>query len=132
MAGADKTTIMRAFNTHFFEFLDDIIPIIPDNFEIQNARTSFDMIKKANPTAIIKAWFLYIYSPYASVIESGDIKFIYEKNYENDLANLSNANEIMQIIDKLREPIRNMSESNQQSSMKYMQNLSRLSAMYPQ
>ena len=132
MAGADKTTIMRAFNTHFFEFLDDIIPIIPENFEIQNARMSFDMIKKANPTAIIKVWFLYIYSPYASVIESGDIKFIYEKNYENDLANLSNANEIMQIIDKLREPIRNMSEINQQSTMKYMQNLSRLSAMYPQ
>jgi len=128
----DKTTIMRAFNIHFFEFIDDIISIIPDNFEIQNARTSFDMIKRANPTAILKVWFSYIYTPYAAVIESGDIKFIYEKSYENDLANLANANEIMKIIDTLREPIRNMSELNQQSTMKYMQNLSKLSAMYPQ
>ena len=28
---ADKTTILRAFNTHLFEFLDDVIAILPDN-----------------------------------------------------------------------------------------------------
>ena len=127
---SDKPTLSRAFNKHFFEFLDDVIAIFPDNKDISIARTSFDTIKKANPTAILKVWYQFVYMPYKDVIDGGDINFFFDKDYGSDLANLSNANEIMKTIDKIREPIRSMSDSNKAHSMKYIQNLSKLSFMY--
>ena len=129
---SNKTTILRAFNTHVFEFLDDIIRIFPENVDIQASRTSFDLIKRANPTAIVKAWTIYVYCPYKDAIDAGDIRFFFEKNYKDDLSTLANANEIMNIIDTLREPIRTMSIPNQATTMQYIQNLSKLSELYSQ
>ena len=127
---ADKSTVMRAFNTHLFEFLDDIITILPGNVEIQTAKNAFQTIKKANPTAIIKVWYSHIYSPYRAVIETGKIDFFFEKDYSSDLADLRNAGEVMKIIDTLREPVRNMSEQQKGFTMKYLQNLSKISLIY--
>jgi hypothetical protein len=127
---ADKSTILRAFNTHFFDFLDDIIRIIPDNRDISVAKTSFETIKRANPTIILKVWYQYVYSPYKDVIEQGNISFFFEKDYGTDLANLNNANEIMKTIDKIRQPIKEMSDENKAHSTKYIQNLSKLSMTY--
>lgn len=127
---ADKSTILRAFNTHFFEFLDDIIRIIPDNRDISVAKTSFETIKRANPTIILKVWYQYVYSPYKDVIEQGNISFFFEKDYGSDLANLNNAGEIMKTIDKIRQPIKEMSDENKAHSTKYIQNLSKLSMTY--
>jgi hypothetical protein len=127
---ADRTTILRSFNSHFFEFLDDVILIVPNSTDLAVAKTSFDTIKRANPTSIIKAWHTYVYVPYESVIDSGNISFFIEKDYKSDLAYLANSNEIMNTIDKIREPIRNMSEVNQAHSLKYIQNLSKLSKLY--
>lgn len=129
---SDKTSILRAFNTHFFEFLNDIIDIFPENVDIQTSKTSFELIKRANPTAIVKSWNTYVYIPYKDVIDKGDIRFFFDKNYEDDLSILANAKEIMKIIDTLREPIKSMSENNKASTMKYIQNLSKLSMLYSQ
>lgn len=127
----DKSVILRAFNTHFFEFLDDLISIFPENIEIQEAKTSFDLVKRANPTSIIKAWAHFVYTPYKNVIDEGDITFFFEKNYEDDLTTVSNAKEIMKIIDKIRAPISQMSETSKVCATKYIQNLSQLSIRYP-
>ncbi len=127
---SDKNTLSRAFNNHFFDFLDDIISIFPENQEITTARVSFETIKRANPTAIIKAWFKYVYSPYVNVITEGNIDFFLEKDYNTDLAKVKNSNEIMTIIDKIRGPISSMNETNKAHSAKYIQNLSQISKIY--
>lgn len=127
---ADKSTILRAFNTHFFDFLNDIISIIPDNHDISVAKNSFETIKRANPTIILKVWYQFVYSPYKDVIEQGNISFFFEKDYGSDLANLNNAADIMKTIDKIRQPIKEMSDENKAHSAKYIQNLSKLSMTY--
>jgi hypothetical protein len=127
---ADKSTLLRSFNTHLFEFLDDIICIFPDNVNLQTAKTSFQTIKRANPTAIVKVWFSYIYMPYREVIDSGDIQFFFQKDYSEDLSILQNSGEIIKIIDTLREPVSNMSATEKAFTMKYLQNLSKLSMLY--
>lgn len=129
---SDKSTYLRAFNTHFFEFIDDIVSIIDENDEIVYAKTSFDTIRRANPTAILKVWFNFVHTPYKYVIEQGDISFFFEKDYKADLAHLANASEIMNIIDTIRIPIKNMSDVNRSHSVKYIQNLSKLSTLYMQ
>jgi hypothetical protein len=127
---ADKSTLLRTFNTHLFEFLDDIIRIVPDNKELQIAKTSFQTIKRANPTAIAKVWYAYVYAPYRDVIDIGDIQFFFQKDYSEDLSILQNSNEIIKMIDTLREPVSKMSETEKGFTMKYIQNLSKLSMMY--
>ena len=126
----DKSSILKSFNQLFFDFVNDIIFIFPDNSDIATAKTSFEFIKKSNPTAIAKVWYTYVAVPYNDVIQSGNIDFFIEKDYTTDLNNLSNSNDIIKIIDSLRNPIKNMSESNKQTSCVYMQNLSTLSIMY--
>jgi hypothetical protein len=126
----DKSLLMRSFNTHFIEFIKDISIIFPENTDIKNGLTSFEMIKRLNPSIIVKIWYSRVYSPYEAVIMKGDLSFFYEKNYIDDLDKLGNAVDIMQIIDKLREPIKDMNEANKEHTMKYIQNLSRLSVMY--
>jgi hypothetical protein len=127
---ADKTTLLRSFNTHLFEFLDDVIRIFPDNLDIQIAKTSFQTIKRANPTAIVKVWYNFIYAPYRDIIDSGNITFFFEKDYSQDLAVLQNSSEIMKIVDTLRGPVSNMNGTEKDFTMKYLQNLSKLSMLY--
>jgi len=126
----DKSTVLRAFNKHFFEFIDDIVTILPDEPEIVKAKASFENIKKMNPTLICKTWFKVVYSPYKEVIDQGDISFFFEKDYASDLSNVPNAAEIISIIDKIRMPIKSMDEVNKGHCTKYIQNLSKLSTVH--
>lgn len=127
---SDKSILIKTFNTHFVEFLDDIIRTIPDNMDLKTAKTSSNMIILANPSMIIKAWYKFIYTPYSKQIEAGDITFFFEKDYSNDLVYISNSNEIMQTIDILREPIKNMNDAEKEFTTKYLQNLTKLSVLY--
>ena len=127
---SDKSTILRGFNNHFFDFLNDVAEIIDNNEEILTSKIFFETVKKANPTLIIKCWQLYVYNPYKDIIDSGDVNYFLEKNYESDVSIMSNSNEIMESINKIRAPIKIMTKVNQEHSMKYIQNLSKLSALY--
>jgi hypothetical protein len=127
---SNKSTILKTFNSHFFEFIDDVIRIFPENKEIKQARTSFEMIKTANPTSIVKAWYKFVYSPYINVIEAGDVTFFFDKDYSGDINHLANSNEIMRVIDTIREPVRSMTDVEHGFTMKYIQNLSKLSGIY--
>ena len=126
----DKSSILKSFNQLFFDFVNDIIFIFPDNADLETAKTSFEFIKKSNPTAIAKVWYPYVAVPYNDVIQEGNIDFFIEKDYSTDLNKLSNSNDIIKIIDSFRNPIKNMSESNKQTSCVYIQKLSTLSIMY--
>ena len=129
---ATKSSFLKAYNTHFFEFLDDVIRILPDDPAIQKARNSFETIKKMNPTSLCKALMKFVYVPYKDVIDAGDISFFYDKDYGADVAHLPDAKEILSIIDKIRMPIKTMDETNKAHCTKYVQNLSKIAMMYNQ
>jgi hypothetical protein len=126
----DKSTIIKAFNNHFMEFLQDVSSIYPENSDINSAKNSFETLKKMNPSAIIKVWFNYVYSPYKDVIDAGDVSFFFEKDYSNDLSHLGNSDDILKAIEKVRRPIQSMSNENKEHTKSYLQNLSKLSAVY--
>ena len=125
-----KTVIIRAFNQQFVAFLHDIIHIFPDNNDIKTSLTNLEGIKKANPALIPRIWFKYIYRPYQSKIDNGDISFFFVKNYAEDLTKMANAEKIVRIIDKIRDPVSTMDPVNQTHTMKYIQTLSKLSTAY--
>lgn len=127
---SDKSTILRAFNSHFNDFLDDVVHIYPDDVNILSAKNSFETIKHMNPSLVIKAWHTYIYVPYNEVIEQGNLSFFFDKDYKSDVSHLNNSDEILQIIDKIREPLRNMTDTNKEKACGYLKNLTKLSNVY--
>jgi hypothetical protein len=127
---ADKSTLMRSFNTHFVEMMSDILLIYPNNTELKSGLNSFEMFKNLNPSLVLKAWHSKVVIPYHDIIKTGDISFFCEKDYSQDLGKIANANDIISIIEKIREPIRNMSPTDKQHTIKYIQNLCILAEMY--
>jgi hypothetical protein len=127
---SDKSTILRAFNKHFFEFLDDVSAVYPENMDIKYAKTSFETITKLNPTSIIKVWYYFIYSPYKDIIDAGNLDFFFNKDYSDDLSYLKNTDKIIAIINTLRDPMKSMSDENKAHCAEYLQNLNKLSMVY--
>jgi hypothetical protein len=127
---SDKTTILRAFNNTLFEFLTAIQEIFPDNSDIKDVKVALEFFKKANPTSIVKAWHYFVYEPYKAEILKGDITFFCDKDYQTDLAHMSNSDEIMKAINRIRQPVKSMGEENKATALKYVSNLSKLSEIY--
>lgn len=43
----DKTTILKAFNNQFEEFLEDVEVLFPENTDIKTTKTGLNMLRKA-------------------------------------------------------------------------------------
>ena len=127
---SDKTTVLRAFNNVFFEFLGEVQKVLPENNDIKDAISGLELFKKANPTSLIKAWHYFVYEPYKEEIGRGDIAFFCDKDYQSDLSHMTNSDEIMKAIQRIRDPIRSMSEDNKKIVLQYVTNLCRLSSVY--
>jgi len=123
------SNILTAFNDHFLEFIKDIQAVFPNDPDILSAKNALTMIRKANPKMIVKIWKTFIADKYRNQIEANDISFFLEKDYSSDIAASNNSDKIMESINRLREPIRNMGPDNQEKVMKYIQNLTKLSDM---
>ena len=129
---SDKSLLLNAFNAQLFEFIEDIEHVFSEDNSIKKAKTALIMIKKVNPVLIIRIWYNYICSKYETEINQDNINFFIEKDYKKDLVYINYSDDIMTNIDKLREPVRNMSKENQEKSLRYIKNLCILSKLYVQ
>jgi len=120
------SNITAAFNEHFLEFLNDIHGVFPEDADILTAKNALLAIKKANPKMIVKIWKTLIADKYRTQIQAGDIEFFVNKDYAADISVNQNSDKIMESINRLRQPIRNMGQENQAKAMKYIQNLTKL------
>ena len=122
--------MLQIFNDHFFEFVNDIHNVFPNNQDIVMAKNSFSLIRRANPKMIIKVWNSYIVNKYKDQIEAGNMDFFINKDYSQDIQNTDNSAKITEAIDRLRNPIKSLGQEDQQKTMKYIQNLTKLAVMY--
>lgn len=123
-------SLVSAFNSHLVEFFEDIQSIFPTNVDILTGKNSILAFKKVNPALIIRIWATYIAMPYSTQIENNDISFFVSKDYSNDLVYAQNAEKIMEVINRIREPVRDMNPQDQLKTMKYIKNLSKMSVLY--
>lgn len=126
-----NSILLKAFNKHFFEFLDDIIRVCPENSHLGVCRSYFETTKFANPTILIRIWYTFIWVPYHQHITDGDLTFFFDKDYTNDLKLLQNHEEIIKIINtSVRDPLKSMDDVNRQHFTKHFQLVSNLCAKY--
>ena len=128
----DKTQILSAFNDHFMQFVQDIQLVFPDNSDIATVSAALGKLRKANPRLLIMSFKEHVVSGYRMEIEKGDINFFINNDYQKDLNNIGvgSSNQILEKIDCLRGPVRDMNPNEQEKVIKYMQNLLKLSDMY--
>jgi len=120
--------IIKGFNQHFEEFIEDIESVFPDDDEVKTMKKLLYIVKKTNPRLILETWNSYISVPYKEPIENSDISFFINKDY-SDL-NIVITDNISNFIERLRGYVRNMTEHNQQKSMQYVKNLCNLTKLY--
>jgi hypothetical protein len=125
------TSIVSIFNNHLAEFVEDIERVFPEDVDIKSAKNALILIKKNNPKLLPNIWYRNVAKPYKEQIESGDVEFFISKDYSTDCERHGHGQKIMEAIDKLRNPVKNMSSEEQEKTMKYVQNLSTLCYNYP-
>jgi hypothetical protein len=127
----DKPTILKAFNNQFEEFLEDIEMLFPENNDIRTSKTGLTMLRKANPKMIVSVWYRYICVKYEDEIEKGNLDYFLNKDYSNDLKmDQGAANKVLDGIDKIRDPLRNLEDGNKKKTIQYLNNLNQLSKIY--
>ena len=126
----DKSQILKGFNDHFVEFVEDVERVFPDDDDISTAKASFIQMRKANPKLVIKVFNKYFLKVYRGEIESGNIDFFIKKDYNTDLSVVGESDFILKKIDVLREPVKNMKSDDREKVVKYIQNLSKLCDVY--
>lgn len=119
-------SILSIFNNHLIEFVKDVESVFPDDVDIRTAKNALLAIKQANPKLLPNVWYRNVAKPYREQIERGDCDFFINKDYASDCERHGHGPQIMEAIDRLREPVKNMNAENQAKTMKYVQNLSKM------
>ena len=124
----NKSSLLKVFNTHLLEFIDDVISIFPDNLDLKTGKTFIEGLKKVNPKSLIQVWKSSIVNPYRNFILQGDQAFFLNKDYTNDLP--TDSGKALEILDQERTSLKNSSVENKKKAMKYVQNLTKISELY--
>lgn len=124
----DKTSLLKAYNTHLLELLEDLKRLYPSDINIKTAIRMVTTIKKANPKMLIKAWKTSINDVYIKEIMAGDFYFFVNKEYDKDLGEGYKHN--LDAIEIIKNKFRVMDENNKNKTVKYVQNLTKLCQLY--
>ena len=124
----NNALVLSTFLKQLDECIDDISSVYSEDTRFIKCKRYLEGIKKTNPGLIIKTWKKAITDKYEDKIESGDIDYFLEKDYAADVSDYSST--IDSTIQDLRKIIRDMSEDNKKVSIKYIQNLCKLSKHY--
>jgi hypothetical protein len=127
----DKQTILKAFNSQFEEFLEDIEILFPDNKDIRTTKTGLGMMRRVNPKKIVSVWYRYICLKYKEEIDKENLDFFLSKDYRDDLKmDEGTSNKVLEGIDKIRGPMRELDDDNTKKCIQYFKNLNTLSEIY--
>ncbi len=122
-------SVLKAFNSHLEEFIRDVSLVFPNDLDIRVAKTTISTLIKLNPSKLIKVWKKHI-CKYSEEISSGNIEYFLNKDYSEDIGGMEDADNISNVINKLRNPVREMGGENQAKAIKYIQNLNKLCLVY--
>ena len=127
----NKLQVIETFNKHFIEFISDIERVFPNDADITLARKSISKTFVIMPKLLIRLFNEFFATIYSSEIENGDLNFFVENDYRSKHGYKENENSwVLEKIDCLREPVRNMNQDDKEKVAKYLKNLKKLSELY--
>ena len=126
----DKSSILKAFNNHILEMIDDLITIYPRNAELRTTKTFVEKLKKMNPKGMIKLWYSNVVVKYKTQIMNSDEDFFANKEIEGKDLGEYNNDKVRNFLETMQKEIGKATESNKKKCFKYLQNLVKLSEIY--
>jgi len=121
------SSLLKAFNNHLLEFIDDIISIFPQNLDIKTGKTMINGVKKVNPKKLISYWRDNILNLYEDEIMRGDNSFFINKDYRKDIGTEAQS---LKVLEDIRNLVKNTTDKNKDTAMKYIQNLTKICKLY--
>ena len=130
----ERAQLLRAFNEHFSEFVEDVLRVFPNDRELETVARALRALRSMNPRLILVVFRDRFSSPYRSQIESGDMGFFVDKDWKDDVKDSPgvglNKSKVVDKINRMRSSVRDMGEADQAKALGYVQNLVRLADMY--
>lgn len=129
---SNQSIILRAFNQHLKDFIDDIQKLFPDNLKVRTLKNSVLAFLKINPKKVIELWYYKVHNKYSSQILNEDIDFFLDKDYSEDIkeAEGNGISVNLDLVNELRDPIKDMDDENRKMAIKYVKEMTQLSALY--
>jgi len=133
---ASNQQILKTFLDQFNQFLEDIVNLFPNDKELVSCKMYFEGLRKINPRVIITYWKYLVADKYDDNVETENIDFFINKNYNEDIETIAKARNwedysyINNKIEAIRDQIVKLSDNNKKITMKYIINLTRLSKLY--
>lgn len=127
-----NSLVLSTFLKQMDECLEDIILLYPNetrDSRFLKCKMYFDALKHGNPRMMIQVWKTRVNAPYRAQIDSKNVAFFIEMDYKKE-APMSYTDEIDTALNDLRWTIRQMSETNIDKCLQYIQNLCKLADMY--
>lgn len=127
----NKDQIVDTFNKHFVEFIIDIERVFPNDADIMSMRKSLNKSLMLMPRALIRGFNDYVVAIYSKEIESGNLDFFVDNNYRAKHGYKETDDVwVLDKIDILRTPVRNMTPDEKMKVVQYLKNLKKLSELY--
>jgi len=123
------SSLLKVFNNHLLEFIDDVISIFPTNLDLKTGKTFVEGIKKVNPKSLIQVWKTSVVDIYREHIEREDYMFFLNKDYQTDLPS-DVPDKTIKIIQDIKKSLKTTTNENKKKSMKYVQNLTKICILY--
>ena len=124
-------SILSAFYKHLLEFVTDLITIFPEDATLKTFKTYLEGLRKINPKSVLVGWKYYVTDKYKADIYNGNIDFFLNKDYQEDLGDIpEDTTYYLDIIEKIRKPLLQLSLENKKKATKYLSNLTKLSELY--
>jgi hypothetical protein len=127
-----QSVVLRAFNQHLKDFMDDIKRLFPDNLKIRTLHNSLNTFIKVNPKKAIELWYSNITLKYNSQIMNEDLDFFLSKDYHDDVKTADGVGIKFDIdlVNELREPVMSIDNENKSMAIKYIKEMAQLSLLY--
>ena len=127
-----KQLCLKAFGTHFLEWMDWVCELFPKDVDMEKARTALQQVKKYNPKGLITLWYRQIYARYKKQIDDEDFTFFVVKDYSWDIEQGAavNAEKALKVIDRIRGQLNDLKDEEKKKQMKFIKTLSKISLIY--
>ena len=126
----DKKKLIHLFIKHFNEFIEDIESVFPEDREIAVLKDFLELYSMVNKTALIYIWNRYVSIPYRREIEAKNFDFFIDKDWDHDLRYTNQKDAISNKLSHIKNCVRNMEDINKLKSLKYVENLIKISDLY--
>ena len=130
MNSNNNKLVLSTFISELTNFIELLCNLLPGSKEIQQNKTYFLTTKKVNPRAVLLSWKTDIADHFKEPIENSDLSFFVTHDYRNDSYFKEYSSFIVTMFENMKSNINKLDEANKETTMNYIQNLSKISNLY--